>query len=173
LYEYHIAADNQVATTAVEPMAELWKLEADVRGQGPEARALARQAVSAPFVTKLFALWEPALPLISGKSKLAEALRYVVTRRDIFKRFLSDGRIELDSNIVERATRPQTITRKDSLCAGSDGGGCTWTTIANLLQTCKMNYVDPFAWPTQTFERIANQWPGAEIHSLMPWNYKT
>jgi transposase len=44
--------------------------------------------------------------------------------------------------------------------------------IANLLQTCKMNCVDPVAWPPQTFERIANQWPGAEIHSLMPWIYR-
>jgi hypothetical protein len=112
------------------------------------------------------------LPRISGKSKLAEALRYAMTRRDIFERFLSDGRIELDSNIVERAIRPQTITRKNSLFAGSDGGGCTWATIGTLLQTCKMNSADPVAWLTQTLERIANQWPRAEIHSLMPWNYK-
>lgn len=171
-YELHIAGDSQVATTTVERMADLWKLEADVRGQSPEARAVARQAVSAPIVAELFALWEQTLPRISGKSKLAEALRYAMTRRDIFERFLSDGRIELDSNIVERAIRPQTITRKNSLFAGSDGGGRTWATIATLLQTCKMNSVDPVVWLTQTLERIANQWPRDEIHSLMPWNYK-
>lgn len=95
-----------------------------------------------------------------------------MTRRDIFERFLSDGRIEQVSNIVERAIRPQAITRKHSLFDGSDGGGWTWATIATLLQTCKMNSVDPVAWLTQTLERIANQWPRAEIHSLMPWNYK-
>ncbi|MHC2291175.1 hypothetical protein ACVIJW_007045 [Bradyrhizobium barranii subsp. barranii] len=67
--------------------------------------------------------------------KLAEAIRYAVSRRAIFERFLLDGRIELDSNIVERAIRPQTITRKNSLFAGSDGGGRTWATIATLLQT--------------------------------------
>jgi hypothetical protein len=85
---------------------------------------------------------------------------------------LIDRRIELDSNIVERAIRPQTITRKNSLFAGSDGGGRTWATIATLLQTCKMNDVDPVAWLTQTLERIANQWPSTEIHRLMPWNYE-
>ncbi|MCP1759907.1 UNVERIFIED_ORG: hypothetical protein M2193_005844 [Bradyrhizobium japonicum] len=71
----------------------------------------------------------------SPANQTAEAIRYAVSRRAIFERFLLDGRIELDSNIVERAIRPQTITRKNSLFAGSDGGGRTWATIATLLQT--------------------------------------
>ena len=171
-YELHTAGDSQVATTTVERMADLWKLEAEIRGKGPEARAAARQAVSAPIVAELISLWQKTLPRISGKSKLAEALRYAITRRDIFERFLTNGLIELDSNIVERAIRPQTITRKNSLFAGSDGGGRTWATIATLLQTCKMNAVDPVAWLTQTLERIADQWPSAKLDALMPWNYR-
>ncbi|AMY70549.1 putative transposase protein [Frigidibacter mobilis] len=171
-FELHAAGASEIATATVERMTELWKLEAEVRGQSPEARAAARQAVSAPIVADLFTLWQQTLPRISGKSKLAEALRYAITRREIFERFLTDGLVELDSNIVERAIRPQTITRKNSLFAGSDGGGRTWATIATLLQTCKMNNVDPVAWLTQTLERIANQWLSAEIAALMPWNYK-
>ncbi|WP_018064945.1 transposase domain-containing protein, partial [Martelella mediterranea] len=73
--------------------------------------------------------------------------------------------------IVERAIRPQAITRKNALFAGSDGGGRSWATIATLLQTAKMNNVDPNAWLTQTLERIANGWPSSEIDALMPWNY--
>lgn len=73
------------------------------------------------IVADLFTLWQDALPRISGKSKLAEAIRYAISRRATLERFLSDGRIEIDSNIVERAIRPQTITRKNSLFAGSDG----------------------------------------------------
>lgn len=171
-YELHAAGDSRVATTTVERMADLWKLEAEVRGQSPEARAAARQAVSAPIVAGLSALWQQTLPRISGKSKLAEAIRYAVSRRAIFECFLTDGLVELDSNIVERAIRPQTITRKNSLFVGSDGGGRTWATIATLLQTCKMNDVDPAAWLTQSLERIANGWPSAQIDTLMPWNYK-
>lgn len=125
----------------MERMADLWKLEAEVRGHSPETRAAARQAVSAPIVAGLFTLWQQTLPRISGKSKLAEAIRYALTRRAIFECFLTDGLVELDSNIVERAIRPQTITRRNSLFAGSDGGGRTWATIATLLQTCKMNDV--------------------------------
>ena len=91
-----------------------------------------------------------------------------MTRREIFERFLIDGRIELDSNVVKCAIRPQTITRKNSLFAGSDGGGRTWAKIATLLQNCKMNDVDPLAWLTLTLERIANQWPITKLDALMP-----
>jgi transposase len=66
----------------------------------------------------------------------------------------------------------QSITRKNSLFAGSDGGGRTWATIATLLQTAKMNNVDPLAWLTLTLTRIANGWLSSQIDALMPWNYK-
>src|SRR6185437_7132087 len=111
------------------------------------------------IVADLFKLWETELPRISGKSKLAEAIRYATSRREILGRFLLDGRIEIDSNTVERAIRPQTITRKNALFAGSHGGGRTWAIIATLLQTAKMNHVDPHAWLTQTLGRIAQGWP--------------
>lgn len=74
--------------------------------------------------------------------------------------------------LVAVPIRPQTITRKNALFAGSDGGGRTWATIATLLQTAKMNDVDPLAWLAQTLERIANRWPISQIDELMPWNYK-
>jgi transposase len=125
-----------------------------------------------PIVAELFALMETELPRLSGKSKLAEAIRYTTSRRKVLERFLDDGRIEIDSNIVERAIRPQAITRKNALFAGSDGGGRTWATIATLLTTAKMNGVDPNAWLTQTLERIANRWPNSKIDDLMPWNFK-
>jgi hypothetical protein len=90
----------------------------------------------------------------------------------VLGRFLLDGRVEIDSNIVERAIRPQTITRKNALFGGSDGGGRTWATIATLMQTANMNDVDSLAWLTRTLERIANRWPISQIENLMPWNYK-
>ncbi len=171
-YELHVAGISEVATATLEMMAKLWENEAAIRGCAPDIRASARQTASAPIVEALFNLWQNTLARISGKSKLAEAIRYAMTRRTVFERFLRDGRVELDSNIVERAIRPQTIIRKNSLFAGSDGGGRTWATIATLLQTCRMNDVDPTAWLTQTLQRIANQWPSSDIDALMPWNYR-
>jgi transposase len=170
-YDLHVSDSSEVATATIERMTRLWQVEENVRGKEPEARANARQAGPAAIIVDLFKLWHDTLPRISGKSKLAEAIRYAISRRATLERFLSDGRIEIDSNIVERAIRPQTITRKNSLFAGSDGGGRTWATIATLLQTAKMNDVDPQAWLTQTLERIANGWPKSDIDALMPWNH--
>lgn len=111
-----------MATETVEMMARLWEVQAAAQGKNANARVAPRQAGSAAVVHRALALSQKTLPRIPGKSKLAEAIRYATSRRSIFERFLTDGRIELDSNIVERAIRPQTITRKNSLFAGSDEG---------------------------------------------------
>ena len=169
-YELHVAGSSQIATRTIEIMSRIWAIEEDVRGKDHTARLEARRQ-SAPIVAELFDLWEATLPRIARKSTLADAIRYAIARRVSLERFLENGRIELDSNIVERAIRPQTITRKNSLFAGSDGGGRTWATIASLLTTAKMNGIDPHAWLTQTLERIANGWPNSDIDALMPWNY--
>lgn len=171
-YELHVQGKSRLATRTVEMMAPLWKIEAEIRGQSPEQRQVVRQERSAPIVAELFDLWIHEYALISVKSDLAEAIRYAVSKREALERFLHDGRIETDTNIVERAIRPQTITRKNAMFAGSEGGGKTWATIATLLTTAKMNNVDPLGWLTHTLERIANRWPNSKIDQLMPWNYQ-
>ena len=102
-YELHVNESSQLATQAVTTMAGLWEIEADIRGQDPATRVKARQEKSAGIVSALFELWEKELPRLSGKSKLAEAIRYATSRRIALERFLSDGRIEINSKIVERA----------------------------------------------------------------------
>ncbi|WP_434520169.1 IS66 family transposase [Methylosinus sporium] len=171
-FELHANGESIVATATVEQMKLLWAVEEEVRGQPPQARLAARRVTSVDIVQALFDLWERELPRISGKSKLAEAIRYARSHRAVLGLFLDDGRVEIDSNIVERAIRPQAITRKNSLFAGSAGGGRTWASIATMLQTCKMNGVDPYAWAQQALERIANRWPNKNIEALMPWNFK-
>jgi len=167
-YELHVAGVSHVATETVERMAELWAVEESIRGQAPASRCSARQQHSAVIVAELWSFWDKELRRIPGKSKLAEAIRYATSRREALERFLHDGRLDIDSNAVERAIRPQTITRKNALFAGSDGGGRTWATIATLLQTAKMNGVDPHAWLTQTLQRIAARWPNRDLDQLLP-----
>jgi transposase len=163
-YELHVNESSHLATQTITTMAGLWEIEADIRGQDPATRVKVRQERSATIVAALFDLWEKELPRLPGKSKLAEAIRYATSRRTALERFLSDCRIEIDSNIVER-----TI---NALFAGGHGGGRTWATIATLLQTAKLNDVDPHAWLTQTLERIAQGWPISQIDALMPWHFK-
>ena len=172
-YELHANGSSPFATRVVETMAPLWAIEEEIRGQSATTRADIRRQRSAPIVADLFSMLEKELPRLSGKSRLAEAIRYALHRRAVFGRFLDDGRIEIDSNIVERAIRPQAILRKNALFAGSDGGGRTWATIATLLMTARLNAVDPQAWLTQTLQRLANGWPHSRIDELMPWNYQT
>jgi len=82
-------------------MAELWRIEDEARGKSADIRGALRQDQSAAIVTRLFDMWEKELGKVSGKSKTAEAIRYALTRREALQRFLTDGRIEIDSNIVE------------------------------------------------------------------------
>jgi transposase len=114
-FDLHANGESVIATATVEQMKLLWAVEDDVRGRPPETRLTARRAISVDIVEALFKLWERELPRISGKSKLAEAIRYARSHRAALLLFLDDGRVEIDSNIVERAIRPQTITRKNSL----------------------------------------------------------
>jgi len=104
-YELHVSGVSHVASETVERMARLWKIEEAIRGQGPDARCAARQERSAAIVAALWRFWEKELARIPGKSKLAEAIRYARSRREALERFLHDGRLDIDTNAVERAIR--------------------------------------------------------------------
>jgi transposase len=86
-------------------------------------------------------------------------------------RFLEDGRIEIDSNSIERAMRPVSLSRKNSLFAGSDEGGENWACLASLIETCKLNGVNPQAYFTDLLTRLVNGWPQNRIDELMPWHW--
>jgi hypothetical protein len=109
--------------------------------------------------------------LISQKSKLAEAIRYALTRWYGLTLFADDGRVEIDSNVVERAIRPIALNRKNALFAGSDGGAENWAIVASLIETCKLNRIDPQAWMADTLAKIVNGYPNSQIDDLLPWAY--
>jgi transposase len=109
---------------------------------------------------------------VSGSSKIAEAIRYGLNHWDGLLRYLDDGRIEIDSNTVERSIRGIGLGRKNSLFAGHDVGAEGWAMHASLLETCKLNSVDPLAWMTDTLTKLVNLWPASRIGELMPWAFK-
>lgn len=149
-YELAAQGTSPVASEGLTRIAALYKVEADVRGASAEDRQKVRQERSAPLVQGLRQLLDARLGQLSRKSRLAEAIRYAVTRWDGLVLFLEDGRIELDNNSVERSIRPLALSRKNALFAGSDQGGEHWAVIAALIETCKLNKVNPEAWLTQT-----------------------
>ena len=109
------------------------------------------------------------LGLISQKSKLAEAIRYALARWEGLTRFLDDGRIEIDPNTVERSIRPIALSRKNELFAGSDGGGEDWAVVAPLVETCKLNGVDPHVYLADVLAKIVKGHLNSQIDDLLPW----
>ncbi|BAM91999.1 conserved hypothetical protein [Bradyrhizobium oligotrophicum S58] len=105
-----------------------------------------RRAFAKPIVDALNAWLDAQLHLVSGRSMLAEAIRYALSCWHDLTRFLNDGRVELHTNSVERAIRPITLARKNHLFARSDGGGHRWAVISSLITTCKLNDIEPYAY---------------------------
>ena len=143
----------------------------DIRGRSADERRDARQARSRPIVEALEPWLRAKLVLVSQKSKLAEAIRYALSRWAGLCRFLDDGRIEIDSNVVERSIRPLALGRKNHLFAGSDGGAEHWAILASLVETCKLNGVDPAAYFNDVITRIVQGHPQSQIDQLMPWEF--
>ena len=112
------------------------------------------------------------LPKFSGKSKLAGAIRYALGRVPKARAYLSDGRLELDNNICERSIRPIALGRKNYLFMGSVGGGKAAAIAYTLIETAKMNNVDPEAWLTWVLERLPDH-KITRLDELMPWVWKT
>ena len=106
---------------------------------------------------------------VSAKSKLAEAIRYALSRWAGLTVFLDDGRVELDSNTVERSIRPLALNRKNALFAGSDEGGDNWAVIATLIENCKITGINPHAWMTDALTKLANGHQANSVGELMPW----
>ena len=116
---------------------------------------------------------ETELNRVPPRGGVADAIRYALTRWSALCRFLNDGRIELDNNSVERAMRPVCLSRKNSLFAGSDEGGENWACLASLIETCKLNGVNPQAYFADLLTRLVNGWPQSRIDELMPWNWQS
>jgi transposase len=170
-YELAAAGPAPIASEALERIAGLYAVEKDIRGRSADERRAMRQDRSRPIVDELEPWLRAKLALISQKTKLAEAIRYALSRWDGLTRFLDDGCIEIDSNVVERSIRPIALNRKNALFAGSDGGGEHWAVIASLIETCKLNGVEPYAYLADVISKIVNGHPNSRINELLPWAY--
>jgi transposase len=170
-YELAQAGPAPIATEVLARLAELYQVEGEIRGRPPDERRAVRQARSRPVIEALEPWLKTKLALISQKSKLAEAIRYALSRWAGLSRFLDDGRIEIDNNVVERAIRPLALTRKNALFAGSDGGAAHWAVVASLVETCKLNGVDPQAYLADVIARIVAGHPQSGLDDLLPWAY--
>ncbi|MBX9592318.1 MAG: transposase, partial [Hyphomonadaceae bacterium] len=144
----------------------MYRIEADIRGRRADERRAVRQAQSRPLIAAMKPWLERELTRIPGRGKLAEAIRYALSRWTALSLFLDDGRIELDTNPVERAIRPVTLGRKNHLFAGSDGGGARWATVCSLIETAKLNGIEPYAYLSDAIRRMVDGHPASRLDEL-------
>jgi len=161
---------NAIAEEAIRRIAELYAVEKEVRGRSPEARVALRQARAKPIFDDLEAWLHAQLPKISGKSPLAQAIRYALGRMPKARPYLENGHLELDNNTAERAVKPVAIGRKNWMFAGSEGGGKAMAIAYTLIETAKLNGVDPQAWLTWVLGQIADH-KITRLDELLPWRY--
>jgi transposase len=166
---YEIADTSPVATEVLRRIALLYAIEDEVRGLPAQQRRQVRDERSRVIVDDLHQYLDARNRRVSAKSKLGEAIRYALTRWDGLSRFLDDGRVDLDSNVIERSIRPLALNRKNALFAGSDEGGDNWAVIATLIENCKLSGINPHAWLSETLSKLANGHPANGVGELMPW----
>jgi transposase len=172
-FQFHVSTKSSLAAEGLARVATLYAIEAEIRGHPAEHRRQVRQERSQPIVDALHAWLLEHVERISGASDLAKAMRYALRHWPGLIAFLDDGRIEMDTNAVERAIRPHTLTRKNALFAGSDGGARHWAIAMTLIQTAKLNGVEPMAWLTDVLERVVSgRTRIRDLHTLLPWNWR-
>ncbi len=170
-YDIAKGGNAPIATEALVRIAALYRVEEEIRGRSADERRVVRQARTKPLVDALDVWLREQLARLSKGSTLAKEIRYGLNHWQGLSRFLDDGRIEIDSNTVERSMRPIALSRKNALFAGSDEGAANWAAIASLIETCKLNAVNPHAWLTDTLTKLVNRWPQSRIDELLPWAY--
>ena len=162
---------SPIAFAAVQKFDAIFALERGINGLSPEQRLAARRREVAPLVKDLMAWMKQERAKLSHHNAVAKAMDYMLKRSDAFTRFLADGRICLSNNAAERAMRGIAMGRKAWLFAGSDRGGERAAVMFTLVQTAKLNDVDPQAWFADVLARIADHKIN-DLAALLPWNWR-
>ena len=150
---------------------ELFEIERAINGKPPDERKAVRSAQSKPLVEAFGAYLREQRALVSAKSEIGKAINYCLNRWASFTRFLDDGRICLSNNAAERGLRGVAIGRGNWMFAGSDEGGRRAAAVYTLIETCKLNNVDPQAWLAHVLAKLPDH-PASRVNELLPWKWK-
>jgi hypothetical protein len=170
-YDYWVGKKSPIAKEAIDRIGAFYEIEDKARFAPPDER-LAHRAEAVSLVNAFFDWAGKTVTKLSAKSELAEAFRYTIKRRAALTRFLTDGRLEIDNNIAENAMRGIALGRKNYLFAGADSGGDRAAAMYTIVQTAKLNEINPEAYLRDTLAKIAEGHPINRIVELMPWAYQ-
>ncbi|EXS68073.1 IS66 family transposase [Sphingobium sp. Ant17] len=161
---------SEIAHEALERIGQLYDIERKIAGKPADIRRAVRQELSRPKLEALHSWAEKQLTRISTKGDLAKAFRYALGRWHAFSLFIDDGRVAIDNNAAERAVRPICLGKKNWLFAGSETGAETLARAMTLIESAKMNGLDPQAYITDLLNRIHDHKIN-RIDELLPWNW--
>jgi transposase len=170
-FELATAAKAPIAIEAVRRIDAIFAIEREINGLAPDRRLAARAERVAPLVVDLHAWMRAERARVSAKGAIAKAMDYMLTRWEAFARFLGDGRLCMTNNAAERALRAVAVGRRNWTFAGSDRGGQRAAALYTLIQTAKLNDIDPHAWLADVLARIAET-PASQLAQLLPWNWR-
>ena len=169
-YEVTVTNPNaNIAMQSLEEIGRIYEIEEAISGLDPGKRRESRQKLSKDLVEKLFINWKKYLKALPKKSATGLAINYALNNEDALKRFLDDGKIEIDNNAAERAMRAIALGRKNWLFAGSDGGGETAAAIYTITETAKLNGINPQVYLRYVLAQIQDH-NSKKIADLLPWN---
>ncbi|MHC2487814.1 transposase [Sinorhizobium meliloti] len=161
------------ALSILARIAEVYRIEAKLRGESADTRLTVRRRETAPIMRELKVQLTELSEEVSSKSALGKAVSYALNHWNGLAAFLEDGRIEADSNVVERSMKSVALTRKNSLFVGNERGGKSFAVLASLVNTAKLNSVDPEVWLADVLERIiSGKVPANRMDTLFPWAWK-
>ena len=160
-----------IAVEAVERIDALFAIEREINGVPPQRRLTVRAERSAPLLIQLETWLRQQRAKLSSKSETARAIDYSLKRWTAFTRFLDDGRLCISNNAAERALRGIAVGRHNWTFAGSDEGGRRAAAIYSLIETAKLNGVDPQAWLADVLARLPDH-PARRIAEFLPWNWQ-
>ena len=152
-------------------MDEIFSWERTITGQPPDERVAVRKKVIAPLAAELRVWLSEQRKKLSTKTDLSKDINYGLKQWEAFSRFLDDGRICMTNNAAERSLRGIAVGRKNWTFAGSDAGGRRAAAVYSLIETCKLNDIDPQAWLADILARLPDH-PAKKVDELLPWNWK-
>jgi transposase len=171
-YELATLKRAPIAIEAVRRIDELFVIEREINGLAPDVRLAVRRERSQPLAAELEAWLRAERAKLSSKNPVAKAINYSLKRWTAMTRFLVDGRICLSNNAAERSLRGIAVGRHNWTFAGSDRGGQRAAAIYTLIETCKLNDIDPRAWLADVLARLADH-PASRVAELLPWNWRS
>jgi transposase len=172
LFDVYEDTKSPIAEEGLRKIQEIYAIEVEINGKPADVRLAERKARAVPLLDAFKTWAEDQRRRLSSKIGVSKALQYGLTRWEALTRYTTDGRLAIDNNVAERAIRGIAMTRKNFLFLGSDEGGRRAAIFYTIIESAKLQDIDPEAYMADVIDRMAKGHTISRLHELLPWNWK-